>query len=200
MTMNRNKVYRPAHGAVLRVLSLFIAMLGLAACSDADYEYASERCSFYFNNQVYQDITLQSALNPLSPGVFCNIYESSEGGRRFINFANNQGASSRKEPAGEDARRTYVLGVYNKSGIIVGYGNLSSPSTLYIYDSQCPNCYAETQTMSHRLAMDTRGIATCPTCKRQYDLNNRGISASGKPLMRYRGSATGPLGVLIVNN
>ncbi len=54
--------------------------------------------------------------------------------------------------------------------------------------------------MSHRLTMDTRGFATCPTCKRQYDLNNRGITSNGKKLLRYRGSTTGPLGVLSVSN
>ena len=53
---------------------------------------------------------------------------------------------------------TFTLGLYNKSGIIVGFSNLSSPATLYIYDSQCPNCYYETQTMSHRLTMDTRAL------------------------------------------
>ena len=166
-----------------RITRIAIALCALifAACTDADFEYASERCTFFFNNGVYQDATLQSALNPMSPGVFCNIYEGTES-------------------AGEDARRTFTLGLYNKSGIIVGFSNLSSPATLYIYDSQCPNCYYETQTMSHRLTMDTRGFATCPTCKRQYDLNNRGITSNGKKLLRYRGSTTGPLGVLSVSN
>lgn len=185
-----------------RITRIAIALCALifAACTDADFEYASECCTFFFNNGVYQDATLQSALNPMSPGVFCNIYEGTESGRRFIYFANNQRQSSRQEPAGEDARRTFTLGLYNKSGIIVGFSNLSSPATLYIYDSQCPNCYYETQTMSHRLTMDTRGFATCPTCKRQYDLNNRGITSNGKKLLRYRGSTTGPLGVLSVSN
>ena len=60
-----------------RITRIAIALCALifAACTDADFEYASERCTFFFNNGVYQDATLQSALNPMSPGVFCNIYE-----------------------------------------------------------------------------------------------------------------------------
>ena len=98
-------------------------------------------------------------------------------------------------------RRTRVLGVYNKTGIIVGYGNLSSPAVFYCYDSQCPNCYAETNMMNYKLEFDSRGIATCPKCKREYDLNNNGLpSTGGKKLIKYRATTTGPLGILSVNN
>ena len=186
------------YSSISRTIRIALCALTLAACSDTDFEYASERCYFFFNNGVYLDATLQSALNPVSPGVFCNIYEGSENGRRYIYFASNQGLESKKELAGDDAKRTYTLGLYNKSGIIVGFGNLSSPAILYIYDNQCPNCYYETQTMSHRLRMDTRGFATCPTCKREYDLNNRGVTSNGKKLLRYRGNTNGT--VLSVSN
>lgn len=196
-----NASHRPFRAAShLGFLLLLAVLFALTSCGEADNEYASTRCYFFFDNSKYQDITLQAALNPLSPGTFCKITERTEGGRRFVYFDNNQGQSSHQELAGDDTRRTFVLGVYNKTGIIVGFGNLSSPTTLYIYDSQCPNCYNETHTLNHPLAINDRGYATCATCKREYNMNNRGITPSGKPLMRYRGNTTGPLGVLSVSN
>lgn len=198
---NANVSYRPLR-SVHRIacLLLLVALFVTTSCGDADNEYASTRCYFFFDNSKYQDITLQASLNPLSPGTFCKITERTEGSRRFVYFDNNQGQSSHKELVGDDTYRTFVLGVYNKTGIIVGFGNLSSPAILYVYDSQCPNCYNETHTLAHNLSINDRGYATCATCKREYDMNNRGITTSGKPLMRYRGTTTGPLGVLSVSN
>lgn len=183
-----------------RFLALFFSLF-LLSCSDADFDFASEHAYFVFDNSIHQDATLQSALNQMSPGVFCRIYETSEGGATYFVFESNQGLSSRQKANADDMRRTRVIGVYNKTGIIVGYGNLSSPATLYAYDSQCPNCYRETGMASYKLAVNQKGIATCAKCKRQYDLNNNGITASeGKKLMKYRVNCTGPLGVLSVNN
>lgn len=196
-------VSRIAHSALTNAASLFagLAVLVLGACSEAKFDYSPQKVYFIFDNAVHQDATLQSALNPMSPGVFCRIYEGMDGGARYFYFESNQGLTSRKKASAEDIRRTCIIGVYNKTGIIVGYGNLSSPAPLYAYDSQCPNCYAEKGTASFKLSLDSKGIATCPTCKRTYDLNNNGITADGDKLMKYHASCTGPLGLLsVVNN
>ena len=85
--------------------------------------------------------------------------------------------------------------------MIVGYGNLSSPATLYAYDSQCPECYAKTNMVSYKLSINSKGFATCTNCKREYDLNNNGIcKTGGKKLIKYRATSTGALGVLSINN
>lgn len=192
-------VSRIAHSALTNAASLFagLAVLVLGACSEAKFDYSPQKVYFIFNNAVHQDATLQSALNPMSPGVFCRIYE----GMDYFYFESNQGLTSRKKASAEDKYRTCIIGVYNKTGIIVGYGNLSSPAPLYAYDSQCPNCYAEKGTPSFKLSIDSKGIATCPTCKRTYDLNNNGITDNGDKLMKYRATCTGPLGLLsVVNN
>lgn len=99
-------------------------------------------------------------------------------------------------------RRTRAIGLYNKTGIIVGYGNLSSPAILYAFDSQCPNCYAETNMLNNKLVFTSNGIVSCSRCKRQYNLNNNGlcINAEGKKLIKYRATCTNPLGILSVNN
>lgn len=179
---------------------VFLAAWTATGCSKADYEYASERAYFIFDNSIHQDKTLQTATNNMSPGVFCRIWEGSEEGSVFFYFANNQGLTSKQKAYAEEIRRTRVIGVYNKSGVIVGYGNLTSPAELYVYDSQCPNCYNSTNMANYRLTLTSDGHAVCPNCKRKYDLNSRGITTDGKKLMRYRATCSGPLGTLVVNN
>ena len=183
-------------------LPLFLLSLTLCSCSNDSFDFSSQHAYLVFDNSIHQDATLQSALNPLSPGVFCRVSESTEGSTVFFNFESNQGQTSRQKANADDMRRTRAIGLYNRTGIIVGYGNLSSPAVLYAYDSQCPNCYAETNMLNYKLSMNTQGIATCARCKREYDLNNNGLvgNGNGKKLIKYRVSATGPLGVLSVNN
>ena len=55
----------------------------------------------------------------------------------------------------------------------------------------------------YQLSMTSDGRATCKNCGRAYDMNNGGIvtsGGSGKKLIRYRASTTGPTGMLTVNN
>ncbi len=175
----------------------------LSACSKDSFDFSSIHAFFVYDNSIYQDATLQSVLNPLSPGVFCRIYETTEGSTVYIHFEDAQGKEQKPKPLSDrDARSSRAIGLYNKTGIIVGYGNLSSPAVLYCYDSQCPNCYAETNSLGNKLSFNTNGIATCAKCKRTYDLNNNGLctNSSGKKLIKYRATATGPLGILSVNN
>lgn len=191
-------------GARQRLRSLLLGGVGtmlLASCSKESFDFSSMHAQFVYNNSIHQDATLQSALNAMSPGVFCRIYEGYEGGSMYFYFESNQGLSSRQKATADDLRPTRILGILPKTGIIVGYGNLSSPAVLYAYDSQCPNCYAETNMASYKLAMSPSGIATCQKCKREYDLNNNGLSATGgKKLIKYRVTCTGPLGMLSVSN
>lgn len=185
----------------LRCLIALLSLGAMTACDNAEFDFASEHAYFVFDNSIHQDATLQSALNPMSPGVFCRIYEQTEGSSLYFCFESNQGSSPTRQKANADEiRRTRVIGVYNKTGIIVGYGNLSTPATLYAYDSQCPNCYKETGMAQYRLYINSQGIATCPKCNRKYDLNNNGITDNGKKLMKYRANCTGALGVLSINN
>lgn len=172
-------------------------MAATCACDNADFDYSGERCYFIFDNSKHQDATLQSALNPMAPGIFCRIYEGQEGGSLFFYFKNNHGLDSKKKANAEDIRRTRQIGVYNKSGIIVGY---APDGMLYAFDCQCPNCYYDTAMANYKLTVNTAGIATCNSCKREYDLNNNGLCANGRKLIKYRASCSGPLGVLSVVN
>ncbi len=183
------------------LLLLFVMFL-VSSCSNTDFDYSSLHAYFVFDNSQHQDATLQSALNPLSPGVFCRISEGQEGAVTYFYFESNEGLTTKQKANADDMRRTRAIGLYNKTGIIVGYGNLSSPASLYAFDSQCPNCYAETNMLNNKLVFTSNGIVSCSRCKRQYNLNNNGlcVNSDGKKLIKYRATCSGPLGILSIIN
>jgi hypothetical protein len=139
-------------------------------------------------------------MNAMSTGIFCRISISTGS---YIDFENNQGQKSRIAMNAVEKQRLYELGIYNSSGIIVGFGTLDNPPVFYGYDAQCPNCYEESNMPRYQLSMTSDGRATCKNCGRAYDMNNGGIVTSGgggKKPIRYRASTTGPTGMLTVNN
>lgn len=188
---------------------IIIALLTLlTSCGDTEYEYSGYPAYFIFENNAGRSAVLASAMNAQSPGIFCRITLSSaasgeHGNRLLFNFASNQGLSDVSALSAIDEQRTIQLGVYNMTGIIVGFGNLDNPPTFYAYDSQCPNCYKNTNLPRFSLSMNTDGTAECGSCHRKYDMNNGGIVVSGDAgdkMIRYHASTTGPQGVLSVTN
>lgn len=179
-----------------------IALLVLfASCGDTEFEYSGYPCNFIFDNTASRSVKLAEATNPASPGMFCHVSVS---GKYFVFETNTApGQTERVVFTAIDEQRSINLGIYNESGIIVGYGNLNSPPTFYAYDNQCPNCYKETNLPRYGLRMDSSGKATCGRCHRTYDMNNGGIVASGDggdKLIRYHASNTGPQGIVSVVN
>lgn len=201
---------------------IIIALLTLlTSCGDTEYEYSGYPAYFIFENNAGRSAALASAMNAQSPGIFCRITLSSaasgeHGNRLLFNFASNQGLSDVSALSAIDEQRTIQLGVYNMTGIIVGFGNLDNPPTFYAYDSQCPNCYKNTNLPRFSLSMNTDGTAECGNCHRKYDMNNNGLVVNagdsvvvdgekievqpGDRLIRYHASTTGPQGVLSVTN
>ena len=105
---------------------------------------------------------------------------------------------------GEDEELTVALNGYNyvvgqNNGLIAGYSSLtfydinSVENTWYykllVYDEECPNCLGKKEN-GCKLSVDfDRSLATCPECKRVYDLNCFGVihdGDDGKRLIRYR--------------
>lgn len=176
-----------------------IALLTLfTACSKADFEYSGYSCYFLFNNSASQSPALASATNQNSPGIFCRVTLVDA---NYYNFSTNQGLSDRVPLTAIDKQRTNQLGVYNGTGIIIGYGNLNFPATLYAYDSQCPNCFKSTNLPRYQLTMKTDGTAECGSCHRKYDMNNDGLVVSGDKgdkLIRYRANIAGGI-VSVIN-
>lgn len=187
-----------------QIILLLILPLGglvggiLAGCS-TETTFTSYPCYLVLDNSIHQDPTLASAMNANSPGVFC-IIVCNESKQQF-SFTNNYGATSAKNFTAIDLRRTRALGT--NGALIVGFGTLTGE--IYAYDRECPNCFDPDAipVRSKPLSMDTRGIATCNVCRREYDMNNGGncISEGGvSGLRRYRCGTTGPFGILNVGN
>ncbi len=186
----------------MKRIALYIVatLLLFSSCGDTEFEYSSYSCYFIFDNTASRSALLATAMNQLSPGIFCHIYVSGT----YFKFETN--ANSQTETVAMtavDKNRTIEMGAYNGTGIIVGYGNLNNPATFYAYDYQCPNCYKSTYLPRYALSMDSSGKAKCSKCQREYDMNNDGIVSSGDAgdkLIRYRASTTGTFGVLSVVN
>ena len=191
---------------------LFSYLISLTSCllllsCQADSEYSTWPCAFAFDNSIYIDDVLGSAMDAGSRGVFCRISEETRQGVRGLNFTSCDGRTSRVELKGNELRTTYVLGLNN--GIIVGYQTLNADARnggFVGYDEQCPNCVRNTNNTAnpnYRVTMSTAGIATCKRCNKRYDMNNGGIILNGekddKGLEKYVASTTGPLGFIRVN-
>lgn len=184
------------------IILLLCLALVVIACGESRNEFSNVRCFVSVNNQEHNDATLASAMNSMSPGVFCLIQHTMKGGASYFSFKNNQGSQSVSIFNGKDQRMAFTFGYHN--GVIVGFGNLDHPAVFYAYDNQCPNCF-DWQTIPRKnypLSLASNGIATCHTCHREYNMNTAGYiikGHAGNKLTRYRAYTTGPLGVLTVN-
>ena len=89
-------------------------MFLVSSCSNTDFDYSSLHAYFVFDNGQHQDATLQSALNPLSPGVFCRVSEGQEGAVTYFYFESNEGLSTKQKANADDMRRTRAIGLNNK--------------------------------------------------------------------------------------
>lgn len=195
--MNDKGLWRGVGVSVVCALALL-----LAACGDSDFTYSSYHCNLTLDNSLHMDATLNSAMNENAKGIFCLIYFKQSGSNIYYTFTNNQGNSTTSPFNAIDQRLNNQQRLGMNSGIIVGFGNLSDPATFYAYDHECPNCYDPDAipVKSYPLSMSSAGIATCSSCKRQYNMNTGGnlISGTGKGLTNYRASTTGQNGVLHV--
>ena len=141
----------------------------LSACN-TEGEYSMWPCRFGYDNSLHLDPTLSSAMTPDVRGVFCRIWESTNGGR-YLNFQSNQSTQVTSQIESDMERMAgFVLGLNN--GIIVGFQtyNTQPYGGFVAYDVQCPNCVRrENNTLNPKypVTMSTSGIATCGKCKKQ---------------------------------
>lgn len=186
----------------VRILLAVAAAVMLTACGGDDFTYSSYHCNLTIDNSKHLDQTLNSAMNASAPGTFCKItYKISSGARYFV-FQNNQGANSESIFNAIDERLESQNHVGMNNGVIIGYGNMGTGSGLYAFDAQCPNCfdYDAIPMRSYPLTMTNTGMATCASCKRQYNMNTGGncTNNTGRGLTTYRASTSGVNGILHV--
>lgn len=189
-----------------RRLTAGVAVLLMATACSTDPEFSAWPCRFVYDNGLHLDQTLATATNSMSRGIFCHITESVRQGAKYLVFTNSDGLSSTQRETAAESESHYQLGLSN--GIIVGYQTFNTtPNGGFIaYDAQCPNCVRNGNSLGsskYIIQMDHKGMATCPTCKRQYMLNNRGIVVNGgkddHKLEQYAlVNCTGPTGVVSV--
>ena len=194
--------------AMRKGLLVFLSscLLVLLSACDAEQEFSSWPCRFSYDNSVYLDDVLASAMSGSSRGVFCQISEEARGGARYLNFTSSSGVQSQKRETTMEQQANYVLGLNN--GIIVGFQTLNTDGAyggFVGYDVQCPNCVRNTGNYTnptYYVRMASTGIATCSRCGLKYDLNNGGQvlngQASDKGLEKYVATTTGPFGFISV--
>lgn len=183
---------------MLRKARIMLLTLLLTAVScNSDFTYSSYPCYLVIDNSIHQNSTLASAMNAVSPGVFCTIAVN-EARKQYV-FTNSHGQKSEANFTAVDLRLSRQVGM--NDAVIVGFGSLSNQ--FYAFDRECPMCFSPDAipVRSRPLAIGEDGMATCSVCKRQYNMNTGGncISEGGvKGMTLYHASTTGPYGTLAV--
>ena len=111
------------------IIVLLAAVL-MSGCGEAEYEYSGYKCRFIFDNSASRRPAFASAMNPLSPGVFCQISMKGD----YYYFSTNQGLSDRVQRGGMELQTTPTLG-YDEFG---GYRKLTMNTD---GTAQCPSCH-----------------------------------------------------------
>lgn len=183
-----------------------VALVALLLSCSAENEYSTWPCRFTYNNALYLDETLASAMNRDSRGVFCHISEETRVGVKYLVFRNNSGITSQKRETALETQAGYYLGLAN--GIIVGFQTFITDDPyggFVAYDAQCPNCVRRENNMlspHYAVTMSSSGIASCSRCGKKYDMNNGGIVQNGEQgdtgLEKYVATTTGPHGYISV--
>lgn len=154
----------------------------LCACggSDSYTTYSRYKASFTYYT-VMTTTPLKNALT--SPGEYCTITLTANRKLIFVSPTLSQQV---------DVTASAIYQSFTcVAGFIAGMSNMpevgADTQGLVAYDLVCSNCYHD-DAIQRVLTLQEGGKAYCSRCKRQYDLNSRGIVSSGdkgRPLERY---------------
>ena len=167
----------------------------LASCQKAEDLYSGYPAYFVLS-PVTQAPELYTAVN--SYGEFCTI---TPGTNAYI-IANLKTST----PVPHTALDQHVIPVLGLDGLLVGLPNVPEMGydqpRVVCFDLCCPNCYRD-YGITRRVTLLAGGLARCPRCTREYDLNALGIITSdttGIALFRYRTSYNPMSNTFIVQN
>ena len=201
MTVHAHTTHRPRRMLRRTLAALAALCLTATSCGDSESMYCRYPCRFVFNPATHaSSAALLTTVG--TPGTFCTVSRVTKCGASYYHFVTTDGISDDVIFTMEDQRSTVLIGLNN--AIVFGYGNVDYPPVLYAYDMECPNCFdpEAIPVRSHQIRTAQTGMATCPTCHRQYNLNTGGNVVGGDPgkqLSRYRAHYA-PGGVLSVIN
>ena len=175
------------------VMVLCMAALGMGSCSDDEKTFSNYHPNLTLDNAVHLDATLATAMDIVSPGVWCHISTTLRSGAYYFLFTNNQGLTSESIFNAIDTRQESQLRIGMYNGLIVGFSIYGDG--FYAYDAQCPDCfdYNALPLRNYPLTLNGVGTAKCDKCGRTFDLNQW-----PNGLTRYQASTSGPFGLLRV--
>ena len=179
----------------LKRIATILSCIILSSCTADEYEYTTDwQCYFLFDTSIHNVCILNNALNPMSSGVFCMVRQEPKNDVLHLKMQLQDGKTTDDVAitTAAELRRSCILGASN--GIVIGYSTLDQQ--LYAFDLQCPNCLkANYPYTKYAMQWTNNGLwLKCNHCHRSYDLNNRGVVASGDDglkLLRYRASYGG---------
>ena len=174
----------------------FLALLlAAASCTDEVQDvYARTRAFFRFAG-VESVHPLYTACH--NPGQWCTVTLRNS----IYSFAAPDGNTATANATAIDqyGRPEWV------AGLIVGrpsVPDMNGQTPVMAFDMVCPTCYEESA-IQRSVAFAGNESVTCPRCSRTYDLTSGGIVTAGpegKKLYRYRITADGTGGTLVVQN
>ena len=171
-----------------KAILVLAAMLLIYSCSSDDTytTYSRYKANFSYS-KVMTAAPLKNALT--GPGEFCTITF----GTSTLIFKSL--TSSHSDPITASTMYYQSFRCMSMDGFIVGMPNQLEMNAdelkIVCYDVVCSNCYHDIPIHSI-LTLQENGFAFCKRCKRNYNLNNLGMSSEGdRPLERYHISYDG---------
>ena len=159
----------------------------LSSCEEAESLY-SRFYAYFRYTPVSAKPNLYRACTSL--GEFCTITYPPSAQQNYVVKSPTTSSSVDYIPrTALQGYRDFVLGV--GGGLVLGMPMipemLEQESYVVCYDLCCSNCYHDYH-FQKQLNVGVGGIASCPSCRRIYDLNNQGMVSSGevgRSLFRY---------------
>ena len=191
-TSAKRKTTRAKEKIFALVVFSFAATV-LQSCDDGLSDlYASFAARFRFA-PVTQSPPLRSALN--NPGTYCRVTFPA----KTYDFRSTDGQTYSVAATALDA----ILRPVCLNGFIIGTPNIPDANGNFYnvaYDLACSYCH-HTDMIQRDLQVDASGLAHCPRCLSDYNLNNGGLPQSGpadRGLYRYR--ITYQSDIVLINN
>jgi hypothetical protein len=193
------KYTKQAKNAVTMLAALWLTCI-VSSCEKAENLYSNYRAYFRYN-PVSAKPNLHRACTSL--GEFCSITYP-VGANKYVIDSPSSSVDDYITPTALEGYHNFRLGV--GGGLIVGLpvipNMMEAESKIVCYDLCCSNCHINNSTYKH-LTLGVAGTANCPSCQRNYDLNNQGFITEGAPgrsLYRYYVSYYPPSQTLTINN